>query len=186
MSGAKLGNVNNQPQKMKKLLPFTTLLIIAFFAGNSYAQDKGLLTNKYKAPDFEIQLSAGKNIRLSDLKGKIVLINFFSTSCSPCRAELPMIQKHIWKKHGKNDNFELLVIARDNSTEDIAKYLSLNTAIKFPIYPDTKRTIYQKYAKIGVPQNFVIDKEGNVLYHVTGYYEAEFLNMVNLINELLK
>ena len=186
MSGAKPRNVNDQPQKMKKLLPFITLLIIAFFAGNSYAQDKGLLTNKYKAPDFEIQLNDGKNIRLSDLKGKIVLINFFSTSCSPCRVELPMIQKHIWKKHRKNEHFELLVIARDNSWEDIARYLSSNTAIKFPIYPDTKRAIYEKYAQREVPQNFVIDKEGNVLYHVTGYYEAEFMKMVNLINELLK
>ena len=97
-----------------------------------------------------------------------------------------MIQKHIWRKHRKNDDFELLVIARDNSWEDIAKYLSSNTAIKFPIYPDTKRAIYEKYAKRGVPQNFVIDKEGNVLYQFTGYYEAEFMNMVNLINELLK
>ena len=65
------------------------------------------------------------------------------------------------------------------------RYLSSNTA-KFPIYPDTKRAIYEKYAQRGVPQNFVIDKEGNVLYHVTGYYEAEFMKMVNLINELLK
>jgi len=167
------------------LIFFSLLVFNAFEENTCFAQDYGIVSKKYKAPDFEIMSENGKLIHLSDLKGNVVLINFFSTTCGLCRAELPYIQKDIWEKYKGNSNFILLVVGIKNTNEDLTKYKEANNII-LPILPDFERKIYLKYAKWGIPRNYIIDKNGMIVYSFVGFYENEFKNMIKFIDSQLK
>jgi thiol-disulfide isomerase/thioredoxin len=93
------------------------LLVLAFFAFSFSlaAQDEFTLVKiGDKAPDFSFSTEKGQAKKLSDLKGKVVWINFFATWCGPCRQELPHLQKEVYNKLKNNKNFELIILGREH------------------------------------------------------------------------
>ena len=164
-----LGQVIVRASKMKQLI----------------ALDKTKVKKGQIAPDFEFKSDSGKVMKLSDLKGKVVLINFFSTTCGPCRNELPNIQKEIWEKYGTLKDFELIIIGCRNSKSELKDYKNQNQ-IKLPIYPDRKNKIYSIYANTGVPQSYIVDRNGVIVYSSVGYYKTEFENMLKTLEEIIR
>lgn len=170
---------------MKQLL---LLCIISIFVCSNqiFAQDSTTLVNEgSKAPDFTFETPDGKTKKLSDLKGKVVWINFFATWCPPCRKELPHLQTEVYKKHKDNKNFELLIIGREHSWEEVNKFKADNQYI-MPFYPDTKREIFSKYATQNIPRNFIIDKNGKIIIASTGFKEEDFNEIITKVEDLLK
>ena len=101
-----------------------SIIIIAvfLFAGSSFAQnivDRDIIKTGQKCPDFVYFNEKGDSIRLSDFLGKIILINFFATRCGPCILEFKDLQETIWKNYKNNNNFKLIVIARNQTKKDI-------------------------------------------------------------------
>lgn len=169
--------------KSKQLFLVFCLLSFAF---PLFAQDEFTLVKEgQKAPDFTFETAPGKTAKLSDLKGKVVWINFFATWCGPCRQELPHLQKEVYDKLKDNPQFELIILGREHSWEEINKFKADNN-YNMPFYPDAGRKVFSLYAKQNIPRNFIIDKEGKVAVSSIGFTEKEFAEIVEKVEKLLK
>jgi peroxiredoxin len=164
------------------------LLVFAFFAFSFslVAQDEFTLVKVGdKAPDFSFSTEKGETKQLSDLKGKVVWINFFATWCGPCRQELPHLQKEVYNKLKNNKNFELIILGREHKWEEINKFKSENN-FDMPFYPDIERKVFSFYAKQNIPRNFIVDKEGKIVVASTGFTEKEFAEIIKIVDKMLK
>ena len=108
------------------------------------------------APNFELQTLDGNSIRLSDLKGMPVLINFWATWCSPCRQEMPAIESRF---EANRDHMAMLAVNFDESEEDVQSFTQeLN--LKFPVLLDPGAKVQDLYRVRGYPTTFFIDSDG--------------------------
>lgn len=168
---------------MKRLFLLSFLFLLSI---NLFAQDEATLVKVGdKAPNFTIELENGKTKQLSDLKGKVVWINFFATWCPPCRQELPHLQKEVYDKLKSNPNFELIILGREHSWEEINKFKADNK-FNMPFYPDMGRKVFSLYANQNIPRNFIIDKEGKIAVASIGFNEKEFAEIIEKVEKLLK
>jgi len=148
------------------------------------AQEGDVVQKGQQIPEFNLISISGDTIRSMDLKGKVVLINFFATWCKPCLMELPHVQKDVWDKYGKRTDFSLLVIGRGHDASEIIKFQK-KYEFDLPLFPDKDKNIYKLFADKYIPRNYIIDKDGKVVYLSTGYTEQEFELMLEKLNKLL-
>ena len=139
------------------------------------------------APNFTMKLTDGKSVKLSDLKGKVVMLQFTASWCSVCRKEMPFIEKDIWQKHKQNPNFILLAIDRDEPLETVLKFAK-SIPITYPIGLDPKADIFALYAvrESGITRNVIVDTTGKIVMLTRLYNAEEFKKMTELIDTLLK
>ena len=165
------------------------LLAIAPSAAQAQSQDdevaKTTIVKKGdKAPDFTVEMVDGSKIQLSKLKGKVVLVNFWATWCPPCREELKHVQKQIID-HFKGKDFVFLPISRGEKKEVVEAFRK-KMNYTFPMGLDPKQSIYKLYAQNYIPRNFVVGKDGKVIYLSVGYTPEEFAEMIATIDAALK
>lgn len=139
------------------------------------------------APDFTCKLTDGKEFKLSDQKGKVVMLQFTASWCGVCRREMPFIEKDIWLKHKDNPNFALVGIDRDEPLETVVKFAE-TTGVTYPLGLDPGADIFAKYAvrDAGITRNVLIDKEGKIVMMTRLYKEDEFAELVKKIDEMVK
>lgn len=137
-----------------------------------------------KAPDFTVEMVDGSNLTLSKLKGKVVVVNFWATWCPPCRQELKVVEKQLIERF-KGKDFVFLPISRGEAKKTVEAFRKQND-YSFPMGLDPKQTIYKKYASNYIPRNFVVGKDGKVIYVSVGYTPEEFAQMVSTIEKALK
>jgi peroxiredoxin len=138
------------------------------------------------APDFETTLNNGKIFKLSDQKGKVVMLQFTASWCGVCRKEMPFIEKEIWQKL-KDKDFVLIGIDRDEPLETVNKFAA-QTKITYPLALDPGADIFAKYAlkKAGVTRNVIINREGKIIFLTRLFNRDEFDEMKKIIfNEVL-
>lgn len=165
---------------MKTKLLISTLLLVVSLS-HAYAQDDSTRVKLSEpVPSFDFEKSPGIRQDISDLKGKVVLINFFATWCGPCRKELPLIESEIYEKYVDNPNFELLIFGREHSWEQVNTFRS-NNKFEMPLYPDPQRAVFSKFAGQNIPRNFLISPEGNIIYSSVGFVEKDFEELKKLI-----
>jgi len=173
---------------MKKIF---FLLSCVFFVLNISAQNT--YPDQYKvkvgdmAPDFEMSLPSGEKVKLSSLRGKIVMLQFTASWCGVCRKEMPHIEKEIWQRHKDNSKFALYGIDREEPAETVLKFAK-TTGITYPIGMDTDGDIFNLYAKkdAGITRNIIIDKDGKIVLLTRLFKMEEFNEMVKLIDSLLE
>ena len=138
------------------------------------------------APDFEMELTDGQKVKLSDLRGKVVMLQFTASWCGVCRKEMPFIEKDIWQKHKDNTQFALYGIDRDEPLETV-KAFAEKTGVTYPLGLDPGADIFAKYAdrKAGITRNVLIDKEGKIMMLTRLYNEEEFASLCKKIDEML-
>lgn len=139
------------------------------------------------APDFTITLTDGKQIALSSLRGKVVMLQFTASWCGVCRKEMPFIEKEIWLKHKDNAEFALIGIDRDEPLDKVLAFAKA-TGVTYPMGLDPGADIFAKYAlrESGITRNVLIDREGKIVKLTRLYNEEEFTSLVQQINEMLK
>jgi len=135
-------------------------------------------------PSFSIVSDNGTKINSAELKGKVVLINFFATWCPPCQKELASVQQTLWPKYKDNDKFVMLVIGREHSDKELATY-NEKKGFTFPLYPDKNRAIFGAFAKSLIPRSYLIGKDGKVIYAGKGYTDKEFAELLEKIETAL-
>jgi peroxiredoxin len=138
-------------------------------------------------PDFEMTLADGKTVKTSDLKGKVVMLQFTASWCSVCRKEMPHIEKDIWQKHKSNKNFALYGIDLDEPLDKVKKFAE-DIKITYPLALDPGGKIFYTFAEknAGVTRNIIVDKTGKIVYLTRLYKEDEFNEMKQVIELLLK
>lgn len=171
---------------MKKII-FAILLLVSALSFAQTADDRAYLVKVGdKAPDFTMTLTNGKKVRLSDLKGKVVMLQFTASWCSVCRKEMPFIQKDIWLKHKSNPNFVLMAVDRDEPRETVLGFVR-SIGVTYPIGLDPKADIFALYAQrdAGITRNVIIDRTGKIVMLTRLYDEVEFKKMSKLIDFML-
>ncbi|NOZ62864.1 MAG: TlpA family protein disulfide reductase [Calditrichaeota bacterium] len=164
-------------------LVVTSALLIVFLCG--FLSENGTRTKKgQQVPEFKVTTLAGKEVAINDLKGKVVLINFFATWCPPCKAEMPHLEKEIWQKYKNRDDFFLISIGREHKAEELVKFKK-QKGFTFPIAPDPKRGVYSLFAEKMIPRNYVIDKDGKIALQEIGYNEELFSQLKSTLENLL-
>jgi len=169
---------------MKKLLLITLFLTSLNILSQEDYMKSSLVQLNETSPEFSFTTNDGKTVKLSDYKGKVILINFFATWCGPCMKEMPYIQKDLWEKLKKNDTFIILSFGRDHSQEEVNKFIE-SKKFTFPIFADKDKSIYNLFATKYIPRNYLIDSNGKVIYASTGFSEKEFEELKATINKHL-
>ena len=169
---------------MKKLF---LLIFLSFGLSQQEADSVGFFVKiGDPSPDFTLKLINGDTISLSDLKGKVTMLQFTASWCSVCRQEMPHIEEKVWQDlHCE----QLMVIGvdRDESLETVQKFAE-DMKITYPMALDPGADIFGLFAdkNSGVTRNVIIDKKG-IIIHLTRLFEMnEFLEMVEVIKHALK
>lgn len=170
---------------------YATILLLGLFwillsADKSHASTSGTVAAPQKgflAPDFELKTTTGETIKLSDLRGKAVLVNLWATWCPPCRAEM----KSIDKVYNEYKDQGLIVLAVNMTYQDDAsKIAPFVTAegLTFPILLDPAGVVGQAYQLRSLPSSFFIGRDGIIHEVVIGGPMAEVLLRTRIENIL--
>jgi peroxiredoxin len=138
-------------------------------------------------PDFSMTTTDGKTVKIADLKGKVVMLQFTASWCGVCRKEMPHIEAEIWKKYKDNKDFALYGIDLDEPVEKVKEFAIL-IPVTYPLALDPKGSIFYQFAEkgAGVTRNVIVDKTGKIVYMTRLYKEDEFQEMKKVISDLLK
>ena len=135
------------------------------------------------APDFTLKSSNGKNLRLSEHRGEVVMINFWATWCGPCREEMPLLNR-LHEKYRKA-GFTLLGVSVDDKPQ-AAKDMARQLGIGFPVLFDDDKQLSRRYDIDAMPSTLLIDRDGKVRYIHRGYRPGYETRYEEQIKELLK
>lgn len=165
---------------MNNLKP-VILFILFFMLFSSLAH---AATVSGPAPDFTLKSRTGENLKLSEHRGDVVMINFWASWCAPCRQEMPLLEK-LYQKYS-DLGFTLLAV---NVEEDSSKADDLlrDIPVTFPVLFDNTNKVSKLYNVVAMPSTVIVDRDGNMRYLHRGYlpgYEEEYKKQVKeLIRE---
>ena len=166
---------------MKKI--FCILLLSLLLQGQLGATGRGLtlLKDKPAAPDFNLKDVDGNSYRFSDLKGRVVIVNFWATWCPPCRAEMPSMQR-AWEQLREEGIMMLAVDVGED--EDAIFEFTASYPVEFPILLDTESSVSEAWEVRGLPTTFVVDQWGRKVYRAVGGREWDAPELLKKIREL--
>ena len=162
----------------------------AFVPAAAYAADLPPLSHSLTmqapkpAPALKLKDLDGKTLDLAQLKGKVVLINFWATWCPPCRREMPSMERLSQAFKGQ----PLVVLAVDvgEDPDTIEAFNSqLDTVPTFPILLDTRSRTMQSWKVAGLPTTFLVDKRGRIVASAIGGREFDHPEIVKTVGGLL-
>ena len=149
--------------------------VLSIFMASSLASS-GLVGQM--APDFVLKSATGENLRLSEYRGEVVMINFWATWCGPCRQEMPLLDE-LYNRY-QRVGFNLLGInIDDDSRRAMAMVNELD--ISFPVLFDEDKKVSKLYEVEAMPLTILLDREGTVRHVHHGYkpgYEQKYLNEI--------
>jgi peroxiredoxin len=170
---------------MKKNLLILFLMVLPLSL--IFSQEKKVYADDYivkvgdMSPDFIIQEAGGKQYKLSDLKGRVIMLQFTASWCSVCRTEMPFIEKEIWNEK-KNSGLLVLGIDRDEPVEKVIAFKK-EMVITYPLALDPGADIFALFAvkTAGVTRNVIIDRNGKIIFLTRLYKREEFDSMKKVI-----
>ncbi len=136
---------------------------------------------RVSAPDFTLKSGSGENLRLAELRGQVVLVNFWASWCGPCRQELPLLDQ-MHKKYAPL-GFTVLGINVDQDPRQ-ARALLDKIPVEFPIVFDSQSAVSKLYEVVAMPSTVIVDRNGDARYVHHGYKpgdEAEYLRHVRAL-----
>lgn len=135
------------------------------------------------APDFTLRTSDGRNLRLQELRGQVVMVNFWASWCAPCRVEMPHLNRLADKY--RSSGFTLLGV---NVDEDPRNAIGAATkmGLRFPVLLDGDKKVVKMYEVATMPSTVLIDRDGRVRYVHRGYREGYEETYDKQVRELLK
>lgn len=158
--------------KLKKSI---IALVFSVFAASSLASSgmEGQL-----APDFALKSSTGENLRLSEFRGDVVMINFWATWCGPCRQEMPLLDE-LYSRY-QRVGFSLLGVNIDDDSRRAMDMIE-ELGVSFPVLFDARKEVSKLYEVEAMPVTVIVDRTGTVRYIHHGYkpgYENKYLDQI--------
>jgi peroxiredoxin len=171
----------------KNMKRIVTLSVIVLLAMTAYSQDQKVFEHGYlvqvgdRAPDFTIREAGGESYALSDLRGKVVMLQFTASWCSVCRKEMPFIEDEIWLP-GKDKGLVVIGIDRDEPESTVLKFRD-DMKITYPLALDPGAGIFALFAQkeAGVTRNVIINSEGEIIFLTRLFERQEFDEMKRVI-----
>ncbi|MCH9696084.1 MAG: TlpA family protein disulfide reductase [Gammaproteobacteria bacterium] len=158
-----------------KIKNLTLGMLLTVFAATSLASS-GM--EGQEAPDFALKSSTGENLRLSEYRGDVVMINFWATWCGPCRQEMPLLDE-LYQRY-ERVGFNLLGVNIDDDSRRAMQMIE-ELGVNFPVLFDARKEVSKLYEVEAMPVTVLVDREGNVRYVHHGYkpgYEEKYLDQV--------
>jgi peroxiredoxin len=131
--------------------------------------------------DFTAQSLGGSSLRLSDLKGKIVLLNFWATWCPPCRAEMPAIEK-LWAKE-KDKAFTIVGVSVGEEPATVKDFIA-RQGYSYPIFVDPSGALGSAFGARSIPTTYVLDKSGSAIAGKVGGAPYDSPEAIAIFSEL--
>jgi peroxiredoxin len=167
----------NQFKQISKLI--LTAVALMLIAAQAQA-----ISESAPAPDFTLKSNSGKNIKLSELRGQVVMINFWASWCGPCRQEMPLLNQ-LYQRY-EPMGFTLLGVNVEEDSAAADKVLK-EIPVDFPVLYDNRNQVSETYQVRAMPSTILIDRDGKVRYLHKGYkpgYEEDYQKQVReLIRE---
>ena len=163
------------------LLALTAVvLLLSVFFGIAFSRNSGTQPEAGAAPDFEVTTFAGETLRLADLRGQVVVLNFWASWCGPCRVEAPVLQAvhERWRERGVT----VFGIAYTDVDRHSLAFIE-EFALTYPNAPDRGNRISNRYNIQGVPETFVIDRQGDIAHFF--YAAVNQRALENVLSRLL-
>ncbi len=177
---------------MKQIVIILMLIVaglVLFFIPKEEKGQRAVVAVGLKAPDFELpELDTNRKDssmiwRFSELKGKVVFINFWASWCDECKKEKPTMQRLYEKMQGKS--FQMLTIAYRDAPEKAMAYMREN-GYTMPVLLDDDVKVARNYGVRGVPETYIIDREGIVREKIIGRMTWDSPEAIELIEKWLK
>jgi thiol-disulfide isomerase/thioredoxin len=158
----------------RHLLGLCMVLVLALTgcAGQEKQAEQGVQTQPYPgnpAPDFQLQTMSGQEIKLSELRGKKVFLNFWASWCGPCRSEMPDLQEMSRRYDGKV--FLLGVNMTNDDTREEAERFILELGLTFPNVLDVQGQVQKDYRVLAFPMSLTVDEQGRIVERHEGYLQ---------------
>lgn len=190
---------------MKRILYFLLLVLVVVSCKNSpkgetqstevetksevVADERGYIVKVGDmVPNIDINLLDGTSFNISELKGKVVMLQFTASWCGVCRKEMPFIEREIWNVYKDNPDFALYGIDLKESKEETEAFAAA-IPVTYPLTLDLEGKSFYSFCGegAGVTRNIILDREGKIIMLTRLFDEAEFAQMVEVIdNELNK
>ena len=158
-----------------KLKNIALAALLGVFAATGFASS-GL--EGHAAPDFALKSSTGVNLRLSEYRGDVVMINFWATWCGPCRQEMPLLDE-LYSRY-QRVGFRLLGVNIDDDSRRAMKMVE-ELGVDFPVLFDARKEVSKLYEVEAMPATVLVDRDGTVRYVHLGYkpgYEDKYLDQI--------
>lgn len=138
-----------------------------------------------QASEFVLQDMDEETVKLSDYRGKVVLLNFWATWCPPCIREMPSMER--LHQQVDADDFKVIAVNQMEDADEVFAFTGqLEIDPTFEILFDTTSSVSQDYAVRGLPTTYLIDKKGKIRYRAVGGREFDHAEVVKLIENLIE
>jgi cytochrome c biogenesis protein CcmG/thiol:disulfide interchange protein DsbE len=183
-----MNNINKGNSRSTIVTVIIVLMVVgAVFLTVTRKRDKYYtVTQGVEAPNFTLPNLDGKEVSLTDYRGKVVLLNLWATWCRPCIEEMPSMERLYQDFKNGDAPFEILAVNTDSVNPAHLKNFTKRLNVTFPIIYDTKRNITYTYKSIGVPESYILDKKGVIRRKIVGAYDWNREDARKLIEELIK
>lgn len=135
------------------------------------------------APNFTLKSLSGKNLKLSEMTGNVVLINFWASWCGPCRQEMPLLNA----LHNKYEplGFTVLGVNVEEQVDSARGFIS-DYPVDFPVLLDNKNRVSKLYNVIAMPTTVVVDRDGNMRFLHKGYKPGDEKEYRKMVKKLIR
>jgi len=164
---------------IKKIIAIIGFLALSSISGSAFCATE----MNTAAPDFTLKSMSGKNIKLSEYAGSVVLLNFWAFWCGPCRLEMPLLND-LHNKYAALD-FVVLGVNVEEETAKARNYLT-DIPVDFPILFDDQNTASKLYDVTAMPTTIMIDRNGNMRYIHKGYKPGDEKKYIKMAKKLLR
>lgn len=168
----------------------TTIILLSLFVSAalllSLACSKGASPPAVgsEAPDFSLNDLTGNAVRLSDHRGKVVLLNFWATWCHYCLEEAPSLARLNAAMAGKD--FRMITVSMDKGRGEAVEVYFRAAGLRFPTVTDPAGVVGKQYGITGVPETFIIDGEGIIRKKIVGALQWDDPEMIRYLDGLMK
>lgn len=171
--------------KVALTVVLAVLIFVPTVTGASWpVVQRGIVKPGEPAPNFQLRDMNGRFVSLSDLRGKVVLLNFWATWCGPCRVEMPAMEQ-LYRTYDRKD-FEILAVSTDAQGVTVTRPFQQENKLTFPILHDADFRVGLSYGARTLPMTFMVDRQGIVRHQIFGARDWEAPEAHQLIQMLMK